>query len=165
MPQEPNPLNIESKQQKSPAKLNVLNGILAKRDERRSSSGNIIIPDTVDEKKLTAIVVAVSKYFTTQRGDMRYENEDVKVGNRVVVNNQFSGAQLMINGVEYMKLQPHEVFAIIEGNGKLVVDDSIWKQQPNVDYDITDTPKTGGNNDWMTDAAKTVPFDNSGPIA
>jgi len=87
--------------------------ILIKRiEEKESVKGGIIIPDTAKEKPQEGEVVAVGHGKKTDDGKLIAL--DVKAGDRILFG-KYSGAEIKLDGQEYLILREEEVLGIIEG--------------------------------------------------
>ena len=87
--------------------------ILIKRiEEKESVKGGIIIPDTAKEKPQEGEVIAVGHGKKTEEG--KVIALDVKAGDRILFG-KYSGAEIKIDGQEYLILREEEVLGIIEG--------------------------------------------------
>ena len=87
--------------------------ILIKRiEEKESVKGGIIIPDTAKEKPQEGEVVAVGNGKKTEDG--KVIALDVKAGDRILFG-KYSGAEIKLDGQEYLILREEEVLGIIEG--------------------------------------------------
>jgi chaperonin GroES len=87
--------------------------ILIKRiEEKESVKGGIIIPDTAKEKPQEGEVVAVGHGKKTEEG--KVIALDVKAGDRILFG-KYSGAEIKLDGQEYLILREEEVLGIIEG--------------------------------------------------
>ena len=87
--------------------------ILIKRiEEQETVKGGIIIPDTAKEKPQEGEVVAVGHGKKTEEG--KVIALDVKAGDRILFG-KYSGAEIKIDGQEYLILREEEVLGIIEG--------------------------------------------------
>ena len=87
--------------------------ILIKRiEEKEAVKGGIIIPDTAKEKPQEGEVVAVGHGKKTEEG--KVIALDVKAGDRILFG-KYSGAEIKIDGQEYLILREEEVLGIIEG--------------------------------------------------
>jgi chaperonin GroES len=74
--------------------------------------GGIIIPDTAKEKPQEGEVVAVGHGKKTDEGKLIAL--DVKAGDRILFG-KYSGAEIKLEGQEYLILREEEVLGIIEG--------------------------------------------------
>jgi chaperonin GroES len=87
--------------------------ILIKRiEEKEAVKGGIIIPDTAKEKPQEGEVVAVGNGKKTEEG--KVTALDVKAGDRILFG-KYSGAEIKLDGQEYLILREEEVLGIIEG--------------------------------------------------
>jgi len=87
--------------------------ILIKRiEEKETVKGGIIIPDTAKEKPQEGEVVAVGHGKKTDDGKLIAL--DVKAGDRILFG-KYSGAEIKLDGQEYLILREEEVLGIIEG--------------------------------------------------
>ena len=87
--------------------------ILIKRiEEKEAAKGGIIIPDTAKEKPQEGEVVAVGHGKKTEEGKVLAL--DVRAGDRILFG-KYSGAEIKIDGQEYLILREEEVLGIIEG--------------------------------------------------
>ena len=87
--------------------------ILIKRiEEKESVKGGIIIPDTAKEKPQEGEVVAAGHGKKTEEG--KVIALDVKAGDRILFG-KYSGAEIKLDGQEYLILREEEVLGIIEG--------------------------------------------------
>jgi len=86
--------------------------ILIKRiEEKESVKGGIIIPDTAKEKPQEGEVVAVGHGKKSEEGNVIAL--DVKAGDRILFG-KYSGAEIKLDGQEYLILREEEVLGIIE---------------------------------------------------
>ena len=81
-------------------------------EEKESVKGGIIIPDTAKEKPQEGEVVAVGHGKKTDEG--KVIALDVKAGDRILFG-KYSGAEIKLDGQEYLILREEEVLGIIEG--------------------------------------------------
>jgi len=87
--------------------------ILIKRiEEKETVKGGIIIPDTAKEKPQEGEVVAVGHGKKSEEGNVIAL--DVKAGDRILFG-KYSGAEIKLDGQEYLILREEEVLGIIEG--------------------------------------------------
>ena len=73
--------------------------------------GGIIIPDTAKEKPQQALVKAVGNGKLLENG--KRAALDVKAGDRILFG-KYSGAEIKIEGTEYLILREDEILAILE---------------------------------------------------
>jgi chaperonin GroES len=74
-------------------------------EEQKTASG-IYIPDSAKEKSLEAIVKVVS-------ADVEEEGV-IKVGDKIVIENNYSGTTISLAGVEYVVLETSDVLGIMK---------------------------------------------------
>ena len=87
--------------------------ILIKRiEEKEAVKGGIIIPDTAKEKPQEGEVIAVGNGKKTEEGNII--PLDVKAGERILFG-KYSGAEIKMDGQEFLILREEEVLGIIEG--------------------------------------------------
>jgi chaperonin GroES len=92
--------------------------ILIKRiEEKEAVKGGIIIPDTAKEKPQEGEVIAVGNGKKTEEGNII--PLDVKAGDRILFG-KYSGAEIKMEGQEFLILREEEVLGIIEGKAATV---------------------------------------------
>jgi chaperonin GroES len=92
--------------------------ILIKRiEEKEAVKGGIIIPDTAKEKPQEGEVIAVGNGKKTEDGNII--PLDVKAGDRILFG-KYSGAEIKMDGQEFLILREEEVLGIIEGKAATV---------------------------------------------
>ena len=92
--------------------------ILIKRiEEKEAVKGGIIIPDTAKEKPQEGEVIAVGNGKKTEEGNI--SPLDVKAGDRILFG-KYSGAEIKMEGQEFLILREEEVLGIIEGKAATV---------------------------------------------
>ena len=92
--------------------------ILIKRIEAKEAvKGGIIIPDTAKEKPQEGEVIAVGNGKKTEDGNII--PLDVKAGDRILFG-KYSGAEIKMDGQEFLILREEEVLGIIEGKAAIV---------------------------------------------
>ena len=92
--------------------------ILIKRiEEKEAVKGGIIIPDTAKEKPQEGEVIAVGNGKKTEEGNII--PLDVKAGDRILFG-KYSGAEIKMEGEEFLILREEEVLGIIEGKAATV---------------------------------------------
>lgn len=74
-------------------------------EEQKTASG-IYIPDNAKEKSQQAIVKVVSAEVE--------EEGIIKVGDKVVIENNYSGSTIKLDGVEYVVLETSEILGIMK---------------------------------------------------
>jgi chaperonin GroES len=80
-------------------------------DEGEQKLGGIIIPDTAKEKPQQALVEAVGNGKLLETGE-RVPLE-VKAGDRILFG-KYSGAEIKIEGKEYLILREDEILGVLE---------------------------------------------------
>jgi chaperonin GroES len=86
--------------------------VMVKRlDEGEQRSGGIIIPDTAKEKPQQALVKAVGNGKLLETGER--VALDVKAGDRILFG-KFSGAEVRIDGEDYLILREDEILGILD---------------------------------------------------
>lgn len=91
-------------------KIHPLNDrIIVKRDPKREKIGQIIIPDTVDQKITQGIVVAVGKGRLLRNG--RRVEPEVRVGERVIFN-QYAGTDVTVAGEKLLIIKADDVLGV-----------------------------------------------------
>ena len=92
--------------------------ILIKRiEDKEAVKGGIIIPDTAKEKPQEGEVIAVGNGKKTDDGNII--PLDVKAGDRILFG-KYSGAEIKMEGQEFLILREEEVLGIIEGKAATV---------------------------------------------
>jgi len=92
--------------------------ILIKRiEEKEAVKGGIIIPDTAKEKPQKGEVIAVGNGKKNEDGNII--PLDVKAGDRILFG-KYSGAEIKMDGQEFLILREEEVLGIIEGKAAIV---------------------------------------------
>lgn len=86
--------------------------ILVKRlEEKETSKGGIIIPDTAKEKPSEGLVIAVGKGKVLEDGTKL--PLDVKKKDRILFG-KYSGSDIKIEGEEYLIMREDDVLGVIE---------------------------------------------------
>jgi chaperonin GroES len=80
-------------------------------EEKRTSPGGIVIPDTAAEKPIQGKIVAVGKGKILENGQVR--PCDVKVGDKILFA-KYGGTEVKIDGQELVVMREEDVMAIIE---------------------------------------------------
>ena len=84
--------------------------IIERVEEKEAIRGGIIIPDSAKEKPQEGEVVAVGK--GKRNDDGKLIALDVKVGDHILFG-KYSGAEVKIDGKEYIILREDEILAVI----------------------------------------------------
>ena len=85
--------------------------MVKKLDSGEQRSGGIIIPDTAKEKPQQAEVMAVGSGKLLDSGQRAAV--DVKAGDRILFG-KYSGAEIKIDGDEYLILREDEILGVLE---------------------------------------------------
>ena len=80
-------------------------------DEGEQKVGGIIIPDSAKEKPQQALVEAVGNGKLLENGER--VALDVKAGDRILFG-KYSGAEIKIEGEEYLILKEDEILGVLE---------------------------------------------------
>jgi len=86
--------------------------IVRRLEEERKSAGGIVIPDTVKEKPVQGLVLAVGKGRILENGDIR--PLDVKAGDKVLFG-KYSGTEVRIDDEELLVMREEDVMGVVEG--------------------------------------------------
>ena len=90
--------------------------ILVRRiEEMETKKGGIIIPDTAKEKPQEGEIVAVGPGRLNEEG--KRIAMEVKKGDRVLIG-KYSGAEIKIDGTEYVSLREDDVLGILAATKK-----------------------------------------------
>jgi chaperonin GroES len=81
-------------------------------DGEQKSVGGIIIPDTAKEKPQHGKVIAIGKGRVNDKGEVF--PLDVKAGDTILFG-KYSGAEIKIEGKEYLIIREDEVLGVAEG--------------------------------------------------
>jgi len=91
--------------------------ILIKRvGEKETAKGGIIIPDAAKEKPQEGEVIAVGRGKKNDKGEVIAL--DVKAGDRILLG-KYSGAEIKLDGEEYVIIREEEVLGVIEGKAAI----------------------------------------------
>ncbi|MCS7315464.1 MAG: co-chaperone GroES [Bryobacterales bacterium] len=80
-------------------------------EEEEQKVGGIIIPDTAKEKPQQGEVIGVGNGKLLETGER--VPLDVKVGDRIIFG-KYAGADVKIDGEEYLILREDEILAVLE---------------------------------------------------
>lgn len=86
--------------------------VVERLEEEQKSAGGIVIPDTVKEKPVRGVVVAVGAGKPLDNGGVRALG--VKAGDKVLFG-KYSGTEVKLNNKEYVVMREDDIMAIIEG--------------------------------------------------
>ncbi|HEX3876355.1 MAG TPA: co-chaperone GroES [Bryobacteraceae bacterium] len=85
--------------------------VTRQQEDGEQRQGSIIIPDSAKEKPQQATVKAVGSGKLMEGGERA--KPEVKDGDRILFG-KYSGADVTIDGVEYLILREDEILAVIE---------------------------------------------------
>jgi len=85
--------------------------VIRRIEEKETSSGGIIIPDSAQERPLEGEVIAVGNGKVLEDGTV--VALDVKKGDRILFG-KYSGTEVEVNGVEHLILREDEVLGVVE---------------------------------------------------
>ncbi len=80
-------------------------------EAKEVTNGGIVLPDTAQEKPQEAKVIAVGKGRVSDDGKLIAP--EVKVGDKVLFG-KYSGAEITIDGNEYLILKEEDILAIVK---------------------------------------------------
>lgn len=75
------------------------------------TKGGLVLPDTVKEKPIEGIVVAVGAGKVLDNGNR--QPMDLKVDDRIIYS-KYSGTEVKLDGEEYLVLSERDVLAVVE---------------------------------------------------
>jgi chaperonin GroES len=85
--------------------------IVRRLEESESKVGSIFVPDSAKEKPQQADVVSVGDGKRLESGERA--SMDVKAGDRILFG-KYSGAEIKVEGTEYLILREDEILAVLE---------------------------------------------------
>ena len=85
--------------------------IVRRLEEERKSAGGIVIPDTVKEKPVQGLVLAVGKGRILENGDIR--PLDVKAGDKVLFG-KYSGTEVKVGDEELLVMREEDIMGVVE---------------------------------------------------
>lgn len=74
------------------------------------TKGGLVLPDTVKEKPVEGIVVAVGEGKVLENG--KRQPMDVKVNDKVIYS-KYSGTEVKLDGEEYLVISERDVLAVV----------------------------------------------------
>ena len=86
--------------------------VIRRTEDERTSPGGIVIPDSVAEKPIRGVVIAVGKGKILESGDVRAL--DLKKGDKVLFG-KYSGTEVKVDGEDLLVMREDDVMAVIEG--------------------------------------------------
>lgn len=78
--------------------------------QEEKTKGGLVLPDTVKEKPVEGIVVAVGDGKILENGER--QPMDVKVNDKIIYS-KYSGTEVKLDGEEYLILSERDVLAVI----------------------------------------------------
>lgn len=78
--------------------------------QEEKTKGGLVLPDTVKEKPVEGIVVAVGDGKILENGQR--QPMDVKVNDKIIYS-KYSGTEVKLDGEEYLILSERDVLAIV----------------------------------------------------
>jgi chaperonin GroES len=88
----------------------LLDRVVIKRIEERTTNGGIVIPETVNDKSQRGVVVAIGEGKII---DGKIQKISLKLNDKVIFN-KYSGTEISIKGVDYLILKEEDIIAVIE---------------------------------------------------
>jgi chaperonin GroES len=86
--------------------------LLVKRiEEKETTKGGLIIPDTAKEKPMEGKIIAAGKGKVDEDGNLR--PLDVHQGDRVLFS-KYSGTEIQLEGDEHLIIREDDVLAVLE---------------------------------------------------
>jgi chaperonin GroES len=86
--------------------------VIKRMEEKHTSPGGIVIPDTAAEKPIKGEVKAVGPGKLMDNGKVRAP--DIKTGDKVLFG-KYSGTDIKIDGEELVVMREDDVMAVIDG--------------------------------------------------
>lgn len=86
--------------------------IVQRIEEEEKTKGGIIIPDTAKEKPQEGKIIAVGKGKVNDEG--KVVPMSVKQGDKILFN-KYSGAEVKLNGKDYLIMREDDILGIVEG--------------------------------------------------
>jgi chaperonin GroES len=83
--------------------------------DERTTPGGILIPDSVAEKPVEGVVVAIGGGRVLESGAVHHL--DVKVGDRVLFG-KYSGTEIKVSGEELLVMREDDIVCVLEGEGE-----------------------------------------------
>lgn len=78
--------------------------------QEEKTKGGLVLPDTVKEKPVEGIVVAVGDGKILENGER--QPMDVKVNDKIIYS-KYSGTEVKLDGEEYLILSERDVLAVV----------------------------------------------------
>jgi len=86
--------------------------VVRRMEEKRTSAGGIVIPDSATEKPIQGEIIAVGKGKILDSGETR--PLDVKEGDRVLFG-KYSGTEVKIEGEDLLVMREEDIMGVVEG--------------------------------------------------
>ena len=86
--------------------------VIRRQEEKRTSAGGIVIPDTATEKPVRGAIVAIGSGKILESGDVR--PLDVKVGDEVLFG-KYSGTEVKVDDEELLVMREEDVMVVVVG--------------------------------------------------
>lgn len=80
-------------------------------EQAQTSTGGVILPDTVKEKPQEGVVIAVGPGRKTDKGEII--PIELKSGDKVIYS-KYSGSEVKLDGKEYLIISEKDVLAIVK---------------------------------------------------
>jgi chaperonin GroES len=85
--------------------------VVRRKEEERTSTGGILIPDSAAEKPIEGEVIAVGNGKPLDNGEIR--RLDVKVGDRVLFG-KYSGTEVKLSDEKLLVMREDDIMGVIE---------------------------------------------------
>jgi chaperonin GroES len=79
--------------------------------KEEKTKGGLVLPDTVKEKPVEGVVVAVGEGKILENG--KRQPMDVKAGDKVIYS-KYSGTEVKLDGEDFLILSERDVLAVVE---------------------------------------------------
>ena len=86
--------------------------IIKRKEEKKTSSGGIVLPDSATEKPIRGEVVAVGPGKILDNGEKR--SVDLKTGDTVLFG-KYSGTEVKLDDDELLVMREDDIIGVIEG--------------------------------------------------
>ena len=84
--------------------------LLQRVEQENKTSGGILIPDTAQEKPITAKIIAVGNGLPLENGQI--QPLSVKVGDKVLFG-KWSGTEIKLDGHDYIIMKESEILGVL----------------------------------------------------
>ncbi|WP_200238731.1 co-chaperone GroES [Thiohalocapsa halophila] len=85
--------------------------VVRRLEEKRTSAGGIVIPDSAAEKPIQGEVLAVGRGKILDNGEVR--SLDVKVGDRVLFA-KYAGTETKVSGEDVVVMREDDIMGVVE---------------------------------------------------